>query len=71
MFFYREWTPIFWGSHASSAEKRSLGIPTVTDRVVHAAVRMVIEPIFENRFSKHSYGFRPGRGCKDAMRRVE
>ena len=52
-------------------EKRPLGIPTVTDRVVQAAVRMVIEPIFENRFAKHSYGFRPGRGCKDALRRVE
>ncbi len=48
-----------------------MGIPTVTDRVVQAAVRMVIEPIFENRFAKHSYGFRPGRGCKDALRRVE
>jgi len=32
---------------------------------------MVIEPIFENRFAKHSYGFRPGCGCKDALRRVE
>jgi RNA-directed DNA polymerase len=32
---------------------------------------MVIEPIYENRFAKHSYGFRPGRGCKDALRRVE
>jgi RNA-directed DNA polymerase len=31
---------------------------------------MVIEPIFENRCAKHSYGFRPGRGCKDALRRV-
>jgi RNA-directed DNA polymerase len=40
-------------------------------RVVQAAVRMVIEPIFENCFAKHSYGFRPGRGCKDALRRVE
>jgi RNA-directed DNA polymerase len=43
----------------------------VTDRVVQAAVRMVIEPIFESRFAEHSYGFRPGRGCKDALRRVE
>jgi RNA-directed DNA polymerase len=48
-----------------------LGIPTVTDRVVQAALRMVIEPIFESRFAEHSYGFRPGRGCKDALRRVE
>jgi RNA-directed DNA polymerase len=60
-----------WIEKPGSAEKRPLGIPTVTDRVVQAAVRMVIEPIFENRFAKHSYGFRPGRGCKDALRRVD
>ena len=46
-------------------------LPTVTGRVVQAALKMVIEPIFESRFAKHSYGFRPGRGCKDALRRVE
>jgi RNA-directed DNA polymerase len=60
-----------WIEKPGSAEKRPLGIPTVTDRVVQTAVRMVIEPIFENRFVEHSYGFRPGRGCKDALRRVE
>ena len=60
-----------WIDKPGSAEKRPLGIPTVVDRVVQAAVRMVIEPIFENRFAKHSYGFRPGCGCKDALRRVE
>jgi RNA-directed DNA polymerase len=60
-----------WINKPGSAEKRALGIPTVTDRVVQAAVRMVIEPIFENRFAEHSHGFRPGRGCKDALRRVE
>jgi len=60
-----------WIDKPGSVEKRPLGIPTVTDRVVQAAVGMVIEPIFENRFAKHSYGFRPGRGCKDALRRVE
>jgi RNA-directed DNA polymerase len=60
-----------WIEKPGSAEKRPLGIPTVTDRVVQAAVRMVIEPIFESRFAEHSYGFRPGRGCKDALRRVE
>jgi RNA-directed DNA polymerase len=59
-----------WIDKPGSGEKRPLGIPTVTDRVVQAAVRMVIEPIFENRFAKHSYGFRPGCGCKDALRRV-
>lgn len=54
-----------------SAEKRPLGIPTVTDRVVQAATRMVIEPIFEHRFARGSYGFRPGRGCKEALREVD
>jgi len=54
-----------------SAEKRPLGIPTVTDRVVQAAVKMVIEPIFEREFAEHSYGFRPGRCCQDALRRVD
>lgn len=60
-----------WIEKPGSAEKRPLGIPTVTDRVVQAAVKMVIEPIFEIRFAEHSYGFRPGRGCKDALRRVD
>jgi RNA-directed DNA polymerase len=54
-----------------SNEKRPLGIPTVRDRVVQTALRMVIEPIFEREFAQHSYGFRPGRGCKDALRRVD
>lgn len=52
-------------------ETRPLGIPTVRDRVVQAAVVNVIEPIFERDFAEHSYGFRPGRGCKDALRRVD
>jgi RNA-directed DNA polymerase len=43
----------------------------VRDRVVQAAVVNVIEPIFERDFAKHSYGFRPGRGCHDALRRVD
>ena len=51
-------------------ETRPLGIPTVRDRMVQAAVVNVIEPIFERDFAEHSYGFRPGRGCKDALRRV-
>jgi RNA-directed DNA polymerase len=54
-----------------SQETRPLGIPTVRDRVVQTALRMVLEPIFENEFAEHSYGFRPGRGCKDALRRVD
>ena len=54
-----------------SQETRPLGIPTVRDRVVQAAVVKGIEPIFERDFAEHSYGFRPGRGCKDALRRVD
>jgi RNA-directed DNA polymerase len=54
-----------------SAQKRPLGIPTVRDRVVQTALRLVLEPIFERDFATHSYGFRPGRGCKDALRRVD
>jgi RNA-directed DNA polymerase len=54
-----------------SKDKRPLGIPTVRDRVVQAALRLVIEPIFEKEFVSHSYGFRPGLGCKDALREVE
>jgi RNA-directed DNA polymerase len=50
---------------------RPLGIPTVEDRIVQGAVRQVIEPIFEREFASHSYGFRPGKGCKDALRRVD
>jgi len=54
-----------------STETRPLGIPTVRDRVVQAAIVNVIEPIFERDFAEHSYGFRPGRSCKDALRRVD
>jgi RNA-directed DNA polymerase len=48
-----------------------LGIPAVRDRIVQAALRHVMEPIFETDFAEHSYGFRPGRGAKDALRRVD
>jgi len=60
-----------WIPKPGSSEKRPLGIPTVRDRVVQTALRDVIEPIFERDFAEHSYGFRPGRGCKDALRRVD
>src|SRR5882724_877650 len=60
-----------WIPKLGSKELRPLGVPTVEDRVVQTAVRNVIEPIFENIFAEHSYGFRPGRGAKDALRRVD
>jgi RNA-directed DNA polymerase len=43
----------------------------VKDRVVQAALKLVIEPIFEHEFEPRSYGFRPGLGCKDALREVD
>jgi RNA-directed DNA polymerase len=60
-----------WIPKAGSTELRPLGIPAVRDRVVQAAVRHVLEPIFERDFAEQSYGFRPGRGCLNALGRVE
>lgn len=55
----------------AGGKTRPLGIPTVKDRIVQAAVKRVIEPIFEQEFEDTSYGSRPGRGCKDALRQVD
>jgi RNA-directed DNA polymerase len=60
----RQWIPK--GPH----ERRPLGIPTVRDRVVQTALRLVLEPIFDATFAAHSYGFRPQRSTKQALRRV-
>ncbi len=49
---------------------RPLGIPTIADRVVQAAVRLIIEPIFEADFEDCSHGFRPGRSAHDALKSV-
>ena len=54
----------------SDGRKRPLGIPTIKDRVVQMAIKLVIEPIFEKEFSDDSYGFRPNRSAKDALREV-
>jgi len=60
-----------WIPKPGSNERRPLGIPAVRDRIVQGALRHVLEPIFEADFAGHSYGFRPGRGAKDALRRVD
>jgi RNA-directed DNA polymerase len=54
----------------AGGKTRALGIPSVKDRIVQTAVKRVVEPIFENQFLDTSYGFRPGKGCKDALRQV-
>lgn len=60
----RHWIP------KGPRERRPLGIPTVRDRIVQTALRLVLEPIFETTFAPQSYGFRPQRSAKQALRRV-
>ena len=60
-----------WIPKLGSKELRPLGVPPVENRVVEMALRNVLEPIFEHTFAEESYGFRPGRGAKDALRRVD
>jgi RNA-directed DNA polymerase len=54
----------------SNGKLRPLGIPTVTDRCLQAMVKNALEPEWEARFEGSSYGFRPGRGCHDAIGKV-
>lgn len=69
--YHRQPARRVWIPKPGTTERRPLGIPAVRDRTVEAAVRHVIEPIFEGDFAAHSYGFRPGRGCREAVARVE
>ena len=54
----------------SNGKVRPLGIPTVIDRCLQAAVKNALEPEWEARFEGSSYGFRPGRGCHDALAKI-
>jgi RNA-directed DNA polymerase len=54
----------------SNGKTRSLGIPTLADRVVQASLKLVLEPIFEADFSPSSYGFRPRRRAQDAIAEI-
>jgi len=50
---------------------RLLGIPSVIDRLLQQAIAQVLTPIFERKFSPHSYGFRPGRSAHDAIKQAQ
>ncbi len=54
----------------ADGRKRPLGIPTVRDRIVQTAAKLVLEPIFEVDFQDSSYGFRPGRSATDALEKL-
>jgi RNA-directed DNA polymerase len=54
----------------SNGKLRPLGIPTVTDRCLQARVKNALEPEWEAKFEGSSYGFRPGRGCHDAIEKI-
>ena len=69
--YHRQPARRVWLPKPGTTEKRPLGIPAVRDRTVEAALKQVLEPIFEHDFAEQSYGFRPGRGCREAVKRVE
>jgi len=54
----------------SNGKQRPLGIPTIRDRAMQARVKNALEPEWEARFEPRSYGFRPGRGCHDAIEAI-
>jgi RNA-directed DNA polymerase len=59
-----------WIPKPGKDEKRPLGIPVMADRARQALAKMALEPEWEARFEPHSYGFRPGRSCHDAVRAI-
>jgi group II intron reverse transcriptase/maturase len=61
---------VYISKDAKGTKFRPLGIPAVRDRVAQEVLRRLLNPIFEAKFHDHSYGFRPGRSCHDAVEKV-
>jgi RNA-directed DNA polymerase len=61
---------VYIPKQGSSTKRRPLGIPVIVDRVQQARVVNALEPEWEARFDRRSFGFRPGRGCHDAIQAV-
>jgi RNA-directed DNA polymerase len=61
---------VYISKDAKRTKFRPLGIPAVRDRVAQEVLRRLLSPIFEAKFHNHSYGFRPGRSCHDAVEKV-
>ena len=55
----------------TKGEFRKLGVPTVVDRVIQQAIAQELSPVYEERFSENSFGFRPKRGAHDALRQCQ
>src|SRR5438046_1787813 len=67
--------PDFWcafedGEVKASGGERPVGVPTIRDRVMQTAAKIVIEPIFEADLEDNAYGYRPARGAVDAVKEV-
>jgi retron-type reverse transcriptase len=56
--------------HKSNGKLRPLGISSPRDKIIQESMRIVLYTIFEPKFSKHSHGFRPGRGCHTALAEI-
>src|SRR5713101_4137828 len=59
-----------WIPKPGKPEKRPLGIPVMHDRGTQALAKLALEPEWEAQFEPHSFGFRPGRSCQDAIRQI-